>query len=209
MQERHLCAGRDLTASANIERMKAPNSDIPPSENGTVTAGQDFLALAYDDLCKLAAHKMANEPAGQTLQATALVHEAWLRVEGRKQQPWQNRAHFFGAAAEAMRRILVESARRKMRLKRGGQLQRAEVELVDIAAPMPDEELLALDEALAQLSRTHERAAKVVKLCFFAGLTQEQAAAELGLSVATVERDWAFARAWLFREMRENKTAPN
>ena len=164
---------------------------------------QDFLALAYDDLCKLAAHKLANEPAGQTLQATALVHEAWLRVEGRKQQPWQNRAHFFGAAAEAMRRILVENARRKHRLKRGGQMERVDLDAVDIPSPIPDEELLAVDEALDRLAEIDQRAAQVVKLCFFVGLTQADAAKELGLSVATVERSWAFARAWLFREVQK------
>src|SRR5262249_6916976 len=115
----------------------------------------------------------------------------------------ENRAHFFGAAAEAMRRILVESARRKKRLKRGGELQRVDVEPIDLPLPMPDDELLALDEALDRLATVDERAVSVVKLCFFVGLTQEQAAKEMGVSCATAERLWSFARAWLFREMRK------
>lgn len=173
-------------------------------ETGNPKVAEDLLPQLYGELRRLAAYKLASEPAGQTLQATALVHEAWLRLGGDKNQPWQNRAHFFGAAAEAMRRILVENARRKLRRKRGGQMERVELETLDIPFPMPDEELLALDEALNRLSQVNERAGQVVKLCFFVGLTQEQAAQELGLSVATVERDWAFARAWLFREMRKD-----
>ena len=177
-------------------------------ETGNPKVAEELLPLLYGELRRLAAYKLASEPAGQTLQATALVHEAWLRLGGDKHQPWQNRAHFFGAAAEAMRRILVENARRKMRQKRGGQMERVELETLDIPSPMPDEELLALDEALNRLSQVNERAGQVVKLCFFVGLTQEQAAQELGLSVATVERDWAFARAWLFREMRRDAGGP-
>ena len=173
-------------------------------ETGNPKVAEELLPLLYGELRRLAAYKLASEPAGQTLQATALVHEAWLRLGGDKNLSWQNRAHFFGAAAEAMRRILVENARRKLRQKRGGQMERVELETLDIPSPMPDEELLALDEALNRLSQVNERAGQVVKLCFFVGLTQEQAAQELGLSVATVERDWAFARAWLFREMRKD-----
>lgn len=177
-------------------------------ETGDPKVAEKLLPLLYGELRRLAAYKLASEPAGQTLQATALVHEAWLRLGGDKNQPWQNRAHFFGAAAEAMRRILVENARRKLRQKRGGQMERVELETLDIPSPMPDEELLALDEALNQLSQVNERAGQVVKLCFFVGLTQEQAAQELELSVATVERDWAFARAWLFREVEKNRNLP-
>ncbi len=173
-------------------------------EQGKAQAAPRLSSLVYDELRKLGAQKLAHENPGQTLQATALVHEAWLRLGGDQQPVWQNRAHFFGAAAEAMRRILVENARRKLRRKRGGQMERVELETLDIPSPMPDEELLALDEALNRLSQVNERAGQVVKLCFFVGLTQEQAAQELGLSVATVERDWAFARAWLFREMRKD-----
>jgi len=167
-----------------------------------------LLPRVYEELRRLATHKIANEAPCQTLQPTALVHEAWLRLSRSKEQPvWQNRAHFFGAAAEAMRRILIENARRKQRLKRGGQLERVSIEEVDLPLPMPDEELLALDEALARLAAFDARAADVVKLCFFVGLTQEQAAQELGVSVSTAERLWAFARAWLFREMQKERSS--
>jgi RNA polymerase sigma factor (TIGR02999 family) len=147
---------------------------------------------------------MANEASGHTLQPTALVHEAYLRLVGSNQsQEWDGRTHFFAAAAEAMRRILVESARRKKRLKHGGELQRVDVEAIELPLPMPDDELLAVDEALNRLATVDERAADVVKLCFFVGLTQEQAAKELGVSLATAERLWSFARAWLFREIQK------
>jgi RNA polymerase sigma factor (TIGR02999 family) len=146
---------------------------------------------------------MAQEPPGQTLQATALVHEAWLRVAGSDAKIWEGRRHFFAAAAEAMRRILVENARRKRQLKRGGQFHRVDLDGVNLPAPMPDDELLALDEALARLARINAQAVELVKLCFFVGLTQEQAAKELGVSVSTAERLWAYARAWLFRALRK------
>ena len=149
---------------------------------------------------------MAGEKPGHTLQPTALVHEAWLRLlKPEERARFENRAHFFAAAAEAMRRILVESARRKKRLKHGGQLERVDIDAVDLPLPMPDEELIALDEALDRLTGIDARAAEVVKLCFFVGLTQEQAAKELGISLATAERLWAFARAWLFREMQKQR----
>ena len=174
-------------------------------EQGDAQAATRLLPLVYDELRKLAAQKMARENPGQTLQATALVHEAWLRLGGDQQTAWQNRAHFFGAAAEAMRRILVENARRKNRLKHGGHLERVNADDVDIPSPMPDDDLLAMDEALDRLAEVDSRAAEVVKLCFFVGLTQEQAARELNVSVATIERTWAFARAWLFREMQKQR----
>ena len=173
-------------------------------QDGARSSGEVF-PLVYDELRRLAAHKLANEPPGHTLQPTALVHEAWLRLAGAGEPAWQNRAHFFAAAAEAMRRILVESARRKQRLKRGGDLERVDIEAVDLPLPLPDEELLALDEALDRLMAFDARAADVVKLCFFVGLTQEQAARELEVSVSTVERLWAFARAWLFRELQKER----
>ena len=176
-------------------------------EQGDAQAATRLLPLVYDELRKLAAQKMARENPGQTLQATALVHEAWLRLGGDQQTAWQNRAHFFGAAAEAMRRILVENARRKNRLKHGGHLERVNADDVDIPSPMPDDDLLAMDEALDRLAEVDYRAAEVVKLCFFVGLTQEQAARELNVSVATIERTWAFARAWLFREMQKQRNS--
>jgi RNA polymerase sigma factor (TIGR02999 family) len=184
-------------------KMKDLTQLLNAVEQGDPKAAEDLLPLVYNELRRLAAHKMAQEAPGQTLQATALVHEAWLRLGGGDQPQWQNRAHYFGAAAEAMRRILVEAARRKKRLKHGGGLERMEVDAVDLPAPMPDDELLALDEALTQLAVINSEAAELVKLCFFVGLTQEQAAKELGVSVSTVERLWAYARAWLFREMRK------
>ena len=152
-------------------------------------------------------HKMASERPGHTLQPTALVHEAWLRLAGDEASSFENRGHFFAAAAEAMRRILVESARRKKRLKHGGQLERVDLDAVELPLPMPDDELLALDEALDRLATVDSRAAEMVKLCFFVGLTQEQAARELDVSLSTAERLWSFARAWLFREMEKTRDA--
>jgi RNA polymerase sigma factor (TIGR02999 family) len=172
-------------------------------QQGDAKASEESFRLVYEELRKVAAQKMAGEAPGQTLQATALVHEAWLRIAGSNAKVWENRRHFFAAAAEAMRRILVEAARRKKRLKHGGGLERLEVETVELPAPMPDDELLALDEALTQLAQINPEAVELVKLCFFVGLTQEQAAKELGVSVSTVERLWAYARAWLFRALRK------
>ena len=170
-------------------------------ERGEAKA-EELLPLVYEELRRVAAARLAQQRPGQTLQATALVHEAWLRVTSAGQPQWQGRRHFFGAAAEAMRRILVENARRKRRLRHGGELQRVDIAEVEIPSPMPDEELLALDEALDKLAELKPRAAELVKLCFFTGLTQEQAAEQIGVSVATAERTWTFARAWLFREMK-------
>jgi len=183
---------------------------LDAAQRGEPTAADQLLPLVYHELRRLAAHKMAQEAPGHTLQPTALVHEAWLRLVTPERQPqFQNRAHFFGAAAEAMRRILVESARRKKRLKHGGELQRVNVEEVELPLPMPDDELLALDEALDRLATVDSRATEVVKLCFFAGLTQEQAGKELGVSLATAERLWSFARAWLFQEMQRTRDGPH
>jgi RNA polymerase sigma factor (TIGR02999 family) len=171
---------------------------------GDPKATGELLPLVYQELRRLAAYRMANEAAGHTLQPTALVHEAYLRLVGASvPQQWDGRTHFFAAAAEAMRRILVESARRKKRLKHGGEFQRVGIEDLEVPLPMPDEELIALDEALDRLAAVDERAANVVKLCFFVGLTQEEAAKEMGVSRATAERLWSFARAWLFREIQK------
>jgi len=177
-------------------------------EQGKDRAAEQLLPLVYEELRRLAAWRLSNEKPGQTLQATALGHEAYLRLVGKEDPGWQGRRHFFGAAAEAMRRILVESARRKMRLKRGGQFERVDLEAVEIPAPMTDDDLLALSEALDRLAEEDPRAAELVKLLFFVGLTQEQAARELGVSLSTVERNWAFARAWLFREVRKPEKSP-
>ncbi len=169
---------------------------------GEAKAGEELLPLVYDELRKLAAHKMAQEAPGQTLQPTALVHEAWLRLGGDAQPAWENRAHFFAAAAEAMRRILIEKARRRERRRHGGQLQRVELDAVEIAAPLPDDDLLALDEALSRLADLDPPAAQLVKLRFFVGLGHAHAAQILGLSRSGADRTWVFARAWLFQQLR-------
>ena len=173
------------------------------AQKGDPSAAAALLPLVYDELRRLAAAKMARERPDQTLQPTALVHEAWLRLVGNENQQWNGRAHFFGAAAEAMRRILVDRARQKGALKRGGDLLRVDLEAVELPSPMPDDELLALDEALDRLATVDTRAAEMVKLCFFVGLTQEEAARELGVSLSTAERVWGFARSWLLREVRK------
>ena len=178
-------------------------------DQGDPQAANELLPLVYEELRKLARQKMARESPGQTLQPTALVHEAWLRLGGDGGQRFPGRAYFFAAAGEAMRRILVEAARRKKRVRHGGNLARVDIENVDLAAPLPDDDLLALDEALTQLAESQPRAAHLVKLCFFVGLTQEQAAKELGISVATAERTWAFARAWLYRDIQKSRNAPS
>lgn len=165
----------------------------------------ELLSQLYLQLRNLAAQKLANEKPGQTLQATALVHEAWLRLEREGYQAWKDSRHFFCAAAQAMRRILVENARRKQSLKHGGHLQRVDGEVLDIATPFPPDQLLAVNDALDRLSAVNARAANVVLLRFFAGLTEAQVAEQLGVSAATVERTWAFARAWLFNEIEHDK----
>jgi RNA polymerase sigma factor (TIGR02999 family) len=171
-------------------------------ERGEAHTSAELLPLVYDELRRLAAHKLSQERPGQTLQATSLVHEAWLRIEGSHDGQWNGQTHFFAAAAEAMRRILVENARRKQRLKHGGGYQRVEVDAVDLACPLPDDELLALDEALTQLAQVDSAAAELVSLRFFTGLTQAEAAAQLDISRSTADRAWVFARAWLFRRVR-------
>jgi RNA polymerase sigma factor (TIGR02999 family) len=171
-------------------------------EQGDPQAAEQLLPLVYDELRRLAAEKMGQEKPGQTLQPTALVHEAYIRlVDVEKAQHWDSRGHFFAAAAEAMRRILVEKARRKASSKRGGQCQR--IDLVDLAAQPDDErvDLLALDEALKKLEQQHPEKARLVKLRFFAGCTLEETAEILGVSRATAERTWAYARAWLFGQL--------
>lgn len=172
-------------------------------ERGECQATNELLPLVYQELRRLAAWHLANERPGQTLQATALVHEAYLRLVGETDPRWENRRHFFGAAAEAMRRILIENARRKQAIRNGGDLRRTELELdnLPLASSAPEEELLAVHEALDALAVHDARKAELVKLRYFAGLTLEEAAAALGLAERTAKRDWAYARAWLFREI--------
>jgi RNA polymerase sigma factor (TIGR02999 family) len=176
---------------------------------GDPHAAEELLSHVYHELRTLAAWMMAREAPGQTLQPTALVHEAWLRLGIGEGTRFPSRAYFFAAAGEAMRRILVENARRKKRLKHGGNLERVDIENVDLAAPLPDDELLALNEAPTRFAALEPRTAEFVKLLFFVDLTQEQAATELGISISTVERTWAFARAWLFRDIQKSRNAPS
>jgi RNA polymerase sigma factor (TIGR02999 family) len=171
-------------------------------EQGDPHAASQLLPLVYDELRQLAAHKLAQEKPGQTLQATALVHEAYLRlVDVERAQHWDSRGHFFAAAAEAMRRIVVEAARRKGRAKHGGGRERVEVELADLPTRLPPDDLLALDDALGRLEQIDPVKARLVTLRFFAGLTIEQAAETLNISRVTAHRYWTFARAWLHQQM--------
>jgi RNA polymerase sigma factor (TIGR02999 family) len=171
-------------------------------EQGDPQAAEQLLPLVYEELRRLAAQRMAQEAPGQTLQATALVHEAYLRlVEGDPGQHWNSRGHFFAAAAEAMRRILVDNARRRKALRRGGHRQRRGLEGAEPAVPSRSEDLLALDEALQKLSALEPAKAELIKLRYFAGLTMEQAALVLDISLATAHRYWAYARAWLHHEI--------
>jgi RNA polymerase sigma factor (TIGR02999 family) len=170
-------------------------------EQGEPRAAEQLLPLVYDELRRLAARRLAREAPGQTLQATALVHEAYLRLVGSQDPGWNGRGHFFAAAAEAMRRILVERARRKKRFRHGGEGCRLGLDDVDLAAEAPPEDLLAVDEALERLARKDAVAAQLVKLRFFAGLTMAEAAEALGLPTRTAERNWAYARTWLHREI--------
>jgi RNA polymerase sigma factor (TIGR02999 family) len=175
-------------------------------EQGDPQAAKQLLPLVYEELRKLAAARLAQEQPGQTLQATALVHEAYLRLVGPGdcEQPWNSRGHFFGAAAEAMRRILLNRARDKGRRKRGGQRRQLELEQVELAVDAPHEDLLALDESIERLAAENSECASVVKLRFFAGLSIDEVAAALGISPSTAKRHWAYARAWLFDALRPN-----
>ena len=174
-------------------------------EHGDPKAAEELLPLVYGELRKLAAAKMAGEAPHQTLQPTALVHEAWLRLVGEANPKFENRAHFFAAAAEAMRRILIDKARRKRALRHGGDQQRVDLESLEIASPADEDELLAVNEALDKLATTHAVQAEVVKLRYFVGLTNAEAARVLGLSERTVKNYWAHARAWLFREVKAQR----
>jgi RNA polymerase sigma factor (TIGR02999 family) len=178
-------------------------------EQGDGNAAAQLLPLVYDELRNLAAQRLAQETPGQTLQATALVHEAYLRLVGDHAQPWNSRGHFFAAAAEAMRRILVDNARRKHSHKRGGQRQRVGLEEAISLNESPADDLLALDEALTRLAREDPIKAELVKLRYFAGLSVEQTADALGISRATADRYWAYAKVWLYRAVTgQDESAP-
>jgi len=172
-------------------------------QQGERKAAEELLPLVDEELRKLAAHKMANEAPGQTLQPTALVHEAWLRLAGNETQRWDGRAHFFAAAAEAMRRILIERARRRLAAKRGGGSQPLDVDEIEIPCPTPDDDgLLKINEALEKLAAVDPRKAELVKLRYFVGMSFEEASSALGIAVPTAKQWWAYVRAWLTVEIR-------
>jgi RNA polymerase sigma factor (TIGR02999 family) len=172
-------------------------------DQGDPKAAERLLELVYGELRQLAASKMARESPGHTLQPTALVHEAWLRLVGDKNPSFANRAHFFSAAAEAMRRVLIDRARHKLTLRHGGDLQRVDIEIQDLAAADIDQQMLAVHEVLDELARSHPIQAEVVKLRYFGGMTNDDTAQVLNISVATVKNYWTFARAWILKEMRK------
>jgi RNA polymerase sigma factor (TIGR02999 family) len=174
-------------------------------QQGDPKAANELLPLVYQELRRLDAYKMANELPGQTLQPTALVHEEWLKLVGNEQQTWQNRAHFFGAAAEAMRRILIDNARRKRAQKHGGGQQRLDIADLDLAGETKDDELLAVHEALDQFAAQDKEKAELVKLRYFAGLSFEEVAEVLNISVLTAKRWWAYSRAALFQEIKRQQ----
>lgn len=178
---------------------------IEAASAGEEHAGEKLLALVYDELRKLAAARMADESDTSTLQATALVHEAWLRLAGSREPEWKNRSHFFGAAAEVMRRILIDRARRKHALKRGAGAVQDDLDGVDVAVAADDESLIAVDEALERLAVQDPQSAEVVKLRFFAGLEYAEAAEALGISERSAKRCWTSARAWLYRQRSQAK----
>ena len=175
---------------------------LSAAQAGQSQAADELLPLVYEELRRLAAARMAHEASGHTLQATALVHEAWVRLTGGSDQRWENRAHFFAAASEAMRRILIENARRKARLKHGGNLVRLQIEALDLMASSSDEMILLVDEALERFQVEDPEKGKIVVMKFFGGLTNQEVAETLGVTERTVERQWAYAKAWLFRDIR-------
>ncbi len=178
---------------------------LEAAQKGDPAAADQLLPLVYEELRKLAAAKMAQEAPGQTLQPTALVHEAWLRLVGSENQKWNGRAHFFGAAAEAMRRILIENARRKRAVRHGGGQVKLDIGEIEIAANPKEDELLAVSDALERFAARDKLKAELVKLRYFAGLTTEEAAEVLGISVPTADRWWNFSRAWLFQEIEREQ----
>ncbi|HUA65693.1 MAG TPA: sigma-70 family RNA polymerase sigma factor [Alphaproteobacteria bacterium] len=177
---------------------------LQSAESGDPKAAEELLPLVYSELRKLAASKMANEQPNQTLQPTALVHEAWLRLTGNEHVKWNGRAHFFGAAAEAMRRILIDNARRKQAARRGAGAQRLDIDEIEIAAPAKDDELLVINEVLDELATADKPKAELVKLHYFVGLTMEDCANVLGISIPTARRWWNYARAWLFQKIQHD-----
>src|SRR5882724_6764221 len=176
-------------------------------EQGDPTAAERLLVLVYGELRRLAMFRMAREPAGQTLQPTALVHEVWLRLVGSAQPRFENRAHFFSAAAEAMRRILIDRARSKLAQRHGGWAERVDLDTCEFATPEPDDQMIAVHEALDKLAVEYPRQAELVKLRYFGGFTIEETAQLLSISVSTAKNDWTFSRTWLFREIKGGESS--
>lgn len=196
-----------LTSLPDVRSLGTEMSDatllLNALEQGDPTAAEKLLQVVYDELRRLAAFKMAQEAPGQTLQPTALVHEAWLRLVGDRNPTFKDRNHFFAAAAEAMRRILIDRARRRHTQRHGGQYQRVDLDKFEVAAPDADDQLLAVHEALDKLAREHPLQAELVKLRYFAGMTNEEVAGVLDISVSTAKNYWTFARAWLLNEISQ------
>ncbi len=181
---------------------------LEAARQGDPNAADQLLPLVYEELRRLAAHKMANEAPGHTLQPTALVHEAWLRLVGNENQKWDGRAHFFAAAAEAMRRILIDRARRKRAARHGGDQQRVAIQDLELASPSDDDQLLAVNDALDKLATQHKDEADLVKLRYFVGMTNDEAAEVLGISPRTAKYYWTHARAWLYLEIESRDRRP-
>ena len=189
--------------SALILRVSEVTRILESFHEGDSKAAEELLPLVYDELRKLAAARMAQESETSTLQPTALVHEAWLRLVGSEQKAWKNRAHFFAAAAEAMRRILIDNARRKHALKRGARTERLDLDRIDVAVEADEKSLLLINEALEKLAVQDPQGAELVKLRFFVGFSYQEAAQTLGISERSAKRSWTFARAWLYRELSQ------
>jgi RNA polymerase sigma factor (TIGR02999 family) len=177
-------------------------------QSGDRKAAEELLPLVYQELRRLAAHKMANEAAGHTLQPTALVHEAWLRLTANEEVKWDGRVHFFAAAAEAMRRILIDNARRKHAVRHGGDQERVDIDAIEIPETEPGDDLLAINDALDRFAAVEAQKAELVKLRYFVGMTLGEAASVLGISEPTAKRWWAYAKAWLLTEMRNSAQNP-
>ena len=200
-------SGSATSSSSMCCATRAEKSETESAQSGDSKAAEELLPLLYSELRQIAASKMASEAAGHTLQPTALVHEAWLRLAGNQEREWDGRPHFFAAAAEAMRRILIDRARRKRTRRHGGGQVKVDLQEIDIAAPDKEEELLVVNEALTKFENTDKEKAELVKLRYFAGLTLEEAARTLSISIPTASRWWVYSRAWLAREIEAHRKA--